>query len=102
MSLFVMIFIIYFGLYYQAGKKDPFVQGDGTMWCIFFVILLISIFFMSLFIVRMRMEILKATVAKYPCFFKIFSCGRIKDRKYFMQEHKIGVLLADEVMLNRD
>ena len=96
-----MIFIIYFGLYYQAGKKDPFVQGDGTMWCIFFVILLISVFFMTLFIVRMRMEILKATVAKYPCFFKMFACGRIKDRKGFMAEHKIGVLLPDEVMLNR-
>ena len=101
MSLFVMVFIIYFGLYYQAGKKDPFVQGDGTMWCIFFLILLISLFFMTLFFVRMRMEILKATVSKYPCFFKMFACGRIKDRKGFMKEHNIGVLLPDEVMLNR-
>ena len=83
-SLFVMIFIIYFGLYYQAGKKDPFVQGDGTMWCIFFLILVVSIFFMTLFIVRMRMEILKSTVSKFPCCFKMFSCGQFKDKKRFM------------------
>ena len=70
-------------------------------WCIFFLILLISVFFMALFVVRMRMEILKATVSKYPCFFKMFSCGRIKDRKVFMKEHQIGVLLPDEVMLNK-
>ena len=101
-SLYVQITIIYFGLYYQTGRKDPFVLSKGTMWCILFLIIIASINFIGLFMIRMRMEVLKATVIRSNFFFKIFSCGRIKDKEAFIQEHKIGLLnQRDEVTLNK-
>lgn len=104
-SLSVQIAIIYFGLYYQAGKNDDFVKSDGTMYGIFILILVASVQFITIFILRIRIEILKRTVEKSSLWnriiFRIFSCGRIKDKEAFMKEHKIGVLLADE-MLKKD
>ena len=61
-SLGVQIMIIYFGLYYQAGKNDEFVSGDFVMWLIFGLIIIVSIQFIAVFAVRMRVEMLKATV----------------------------------------
>ena len=46
----------------------------------------------------MRMEILKGTVAKHSFCFRIFSCGRIKNKEAFMNDHKIGQLLGDEIL----
>ena len=90
-SLYVQITIIYFGLYYQAGRKDPFVVSKGTMWCILFLIIIASVNFIGLFMFRMRVELMKATVQRSNCLFKLFSCGRIKDKEAFIQEHKIGL-----------
>lgn len=88
----VQIAILYFGLYYQAGKKDDFVKGDGIMWCFFSLILIICIYFVVLFILNIRFEMMKATVKNNSICFRIFSCGRIKDKKVFIKENKVGEL----------
>ena len=90
-SLYVQITIIYFGLYYQAGKKDPFVLSKGTMYCILLMIIIASINFVGLFFIRMRMELMKTTVKRSNCLFKLFSCGRKIDKNAFIQEHKIDL-----------
>lgn len=89
-SLLVHIAIIYFGLYYQAGKKDAFVLSSGTTYTMFILVCIVSLLFIGIFIVRMRLEIMKATVMRHSFCFRIFSCGRVRDKEEFKKEHKIG------------
>ena len=88
--MFVLIGIIYFGLYYQAGKNDPFVMSGGMMYAFFLIIIVCSAQFIALFFVRIRFELMKSTVEKHPFFFSLFSCGKVKDKDAFKQENSIG------------
>ena len=45
-----------------------------------FLIIGVSSFFIVLFILRMRLEMLKATVQQHSWCFWLLSCGRIKDK----------------------
>ena len=76
-SLFVQLAILYFGLYYLAGKNDNLYDMVGFMWFVFVMILFVSIFFLAIFITFMRLEMLKYTVTSHRLLFKILSCGRI-------------------------
>ena len=97
-SLFVQIAIIYFGLYYQAGKNDQFVNSDGMMYTFFLIIVICSAQFIALFFFRMRLEMLKATVEKHSLCFRILSCGRIKDKEAFKKDHRVNQLENDEIL----
>lgn len=70
------------------------------MWIIFSIISLVSIFFIVLFVLRMRTEALKASVNSNSCCFRIFACCVKYDKEAFMEEHRIGVLGQDEVYLS--
>ena len=89
-SLFVQIGIIYFGLYYQAGKNDPFVNSGGMMYAFFMIIIVCSAQFIALFFVRIRFELMKTTVEKHSFCFRILSCGRVKDKDAFKKDNSIG------------
>ena len=82
-TIIVQISIIYFGLFYQAGKNDDFVTTDSVKYGILILIIVASAQFIIMFFFRMRTEWLKATVDQRPCCFAILSCGRIKDKKAF-------------------
>ena len=97
----MQIGIIYFGLYYQAGKEDSFVQSAGMMYSVFTLITVVSIQFIAFFVIRMRMEWMKKTAVRYPFLFKIVSCCRVKNREAFIAEHRIGQLLGDEMTLGQ-
>ena len=49
----------------------------------------------------MRLELLKATVINRPFWFKVFSCGRIKDKTQFMAENGVNRLGPNEVPLSQ-
>lgn len=83
----VQIIIIYFGLYYLAGKEDEIVKSEGMMYCIFTLVITMSILFIAIFIIRMRMEMLKATVKNHSICFAMLSCCTIKNKKAFIKEH---------------
>ena len=96
----MQIAILYFGLYYLAGKNDNLYDMAGLMWFVFVMILFVSIFFLAIFITFMRLEMLKSTVTNQSLLFKILSCGRISDKKAFMDQHGINALGHDEVRLS--
>ena len=83
----VQIIIIYFGLYYLAGKEDEIVKSEGMMYMIFTLVILMSVLFIAVFIIRMRLEILKATVKNHSICFAIISCCSIKNKKAFVKLH---------------
>ena len=89
--------IIYLGLFYQAGKNDPFVTSSTVKWSILTLIIAVSIQFITLFILRMRMEALKATVERHNCCFWMLSCGRIKNKDAFKKEHEVNQVGNDEM-----
>lgn len=60
------------------------------MYGIFLSVLIVSIQFIGLFVIRMRMEILKATVVRYPCLFRLFNCGTIKNKEAFKKAHMLS------------
>jgi len=99
-SLFVQICIIYFGLFYQAGRNDSFVHGDGMKYSLGLLIAIVSAQFVTLFVLRMRLEMMKATVEKHSCCFRILSCGRVRDKKAFMKEHKVNEINPHELTLS--
>ena len=70
------------------------------MWLIFILIALVSFQFMAIFLLRMRIELLKGTVQKHSFCFRLFSCGRIKDKEAFMNEYNIGALGPNEILLS--
>ena len=49
----------------------------------------------------MRLEVLKATVLKKPFWFKVFSCGRIKDKTKFMTENGLNSFGPNEIALSQ-
>ena len=72
------------------------------MWSILLLIIIASINFIGLFVIRMRLEIMKATVKRSNFLWKIFSCGRVRNKEAFIQEHKIGMMnIQDEVTLDK-
>lgn len=76
--------------------------SKGTMWSILLLIIIASINFIGLFVIRMRLEIMKATVKRSNFLWKIFSCGRVRNKEAFIQEHKIGMMnIQDEVTLDK-
>ena len=62
------------------------------MWSVFAFLIIASANFITLFIFRMRMEMMKATVKKHWLCFKCLSCCRVKDRNAFMNEHQVDAL----------
>ena len=88
-SLIVQISIIYLGLFYQAGKNDEFVTTDGIKYSVLLLIIIASLQFICLFMIRMRIEMLKATVVKHHFIFWLLSCGRIKNKEAFKKEHNV-------------
>ena len=97
-SLFCQIFIIYFGLYYQAGKNDHYVTTKGTMYTIFLLILIVSSYFVGLLVVYLRNEFLKGVATRSEKCFRLFSCCCIKSRQNFISIHKLGTANEDEVL----
>ena len=79
-------------MYYLAGKEDPIVKSEGMKYMILFMVILVSVWFMAIFIFRMRLEMLKATVQRHSICFFILSCGRVKNKKAFIKEHKVDAL----------
>ena len=96
-SLVVQMGIIYLGLFYQAGKNDPFVTSDFIKWSILTLIIAVSIQFITLFILRIRLEALKATVERHGCCFWLLSCGRIKNKDAFKKENEVNQIGNDEM-----
>ena len=92
-SLCVQIGIIYLGLFYQSGKNDDIAEIEGFKWMVFTLIMVSSIYFAAIFAANMRLEMLKATVRTDNSFwFKLFSCGRIKDKQQFIEDNKVNIL----------
>ena len=89
-SLIAQICIIYLGLFYQAGKNDSFLMNDSMVCSIMILLIIASVQFIALFVFRMRLEMLKATVSNHSLCFRLLSCGRVKDRQAFIEEHKVG------------
>ena len=75
LSLFVIIFTIYAGLYYQAGENDPIVDSDFVKWVIFTAVITPSLVFAVNFIHKMRIEILKVAAGKSNKLFRYLTCG---------------------------
>jgi len=99
-SLIVQIAIIYFGLFYQAGKNDPFVTTDQVKYSILFLISAASLQFLTLFMARMRIEMMKATVEKHSFCFWLLSCGRVRNKAAFKKLHNVNQLGNDEINLS--
>ena len=59
------------------------------MYSIMVLLLIASVQFIALFIFRMRLEMLKATVTNHSLCFRLLSCGRVKDKQFFKKEHKV-------------
>ena len=91
-SICTQIVIIYFGLFYLSGKNDEIGDIAGFMWIVFFVLLCASIFFLANFLTFIRLEMLKSTVKNRSFLFKILSCGRIKNKQEFIDEHHVNDL----------
>lgn len=89
-TLIVQICIIYFGLFYQAGKNDSFVTTDSVKYGILVLLLVASGQFLFMFFFRMRLEWQKSAVDKSACCFWLLSCGRIKDKEAFKKQHMVG------------
>ena len=94
----MQISVIYFGLFYQVGKEDSFTDSDGIMYLIFSFILIITSMFVTVFFLRIRLEMLKATVTNYICCFRMLSCCRIKDLEAFKKDNKVNLLHANEIL----
>ena len=95
------MFVIYCGLFYQAGKSDNIGDIDAIKWLVFFLIFTCSMYFAALFATYVRLEMLKATVLRSnSCWFKVLSCGRIKDKEKFMNENNVNILGPNEVPLD--
>ena len=77
MSLFVIIFTIYAGLYYQAGEGDVIVESDFVKWVVFFAVIIPSLVFIVNFIIKIRIEILKVAAAKSTKLFRYLTCGSV-------------------------
>lgn len=70
------------------------------MYTFFFLVAIVSAQFIGLFCVRMRMEVLKATVNHHKCCFRLFNCRQIKNEETFKKEHKVGnIVFEDEVKI---
>ena len=49
----------------------------------------------------MRLELLKATALSKPFWFKVFSCGRIKDKTKFMTENGLISFCPNEIAISQ-
>ena len=99
MSLLAQICIIYIGLYFQAGKNDPFITGSGVKWVCFCLITVLSLQFVLIFILHMRLEMMKATVEQHSFWFRVVSCCRVSDKRKFIKDNKVGFLVEGEITL---
>lgn len=75
LSLFVIILTIYFGLYYQAGQGDEFMESSAVTWFIFLAVLIPSVTFAVNFSKIMWIEILKVVAGKSAKAFRYLTCG---------------------------
>ena len=75
LSLFVIIFTIYAGLYYQAGEGEPIMESQVVSWIIFSAVLIPSILFGINFSGKIWIEILKVVAGKSSKLFRYLTCG---------------------------
>ena len=95
-SLFVLIFTLYSGLFYQAGRGDDLMETDYVKWVIFFMVFIPSCIFMLYFLGKLRIEVLRKCLQR-EFFFKVISCGLI-DRQIFQLEHEADDEESDDIM----
>ena len=93
-SMLTQLSIIYFGLYFQAGRYDAITKTVAFNAVVSFLVLTISSQFLVILTVRLRMQAMKALVTDHPRLFKIVSCGRVKNRFLFMKDNSINNPLA--------
>lgn len=77
LSLFVLIFTIYAGLFYQVSEGDPIADSEIVKWNIFLLVILPSIVFALNFLHKIRIEILKVAASKSGKLFRYLSCGSL-------------------------
>ena len=69
------------------------------MYAILILVIVASAQFILLFIMRMRVEMMKGTVEKHSLCFRILSCCCVKDTKAFKDKHSVGKIGADEISI---
>ena len=64
-SLLALILVVYFGLYYQAGKDSAaLLQSDIVKWTVFTMVFIASFAFLTHFVVQMHAEALRIAAKK--------------------------------------
>lgn len=92
LSLVVIIFTIYSGLYYQAAASDKVMESNSVTWLVFCSVLIPSIVFAINFVKRMWIEILKIVAGKSSTAFRYFTCGSedlAEFKKKYMHENEV-------------
>ena len=97
-STAVQISIIYYGLFYQASKNDPLYEAEGFKYLMFTLVLITSILFFAIMSLRIRLEMMKATVKRHSFWFRMFSCCLVKDKSAFITLHNVNALRPNEML----
>jgi hypothetical protein len=73
-------------MFYVTGSHYTYMNGEGTKWFFYFVILGPNLAFIVHWLLSMRLELLKIIYPKSLIIFRIFSCFLI-DPEAFKVEH---------------